>query len=288
MATHINKNERSPIMPASVLTRSPARSLLLGIVTLLLLMTATNESRAQVSDEVREAAMRDYHGDDMTGKDGPLAKAGFDLLLLYHAHKSESSTVGAATAEGPGTGIAGIDVRQGRVTVDAVANKDVEVLKADLEALGMTRTATAGPMVSGRFPIENVPELARLEALRSVQVARPATQSASRPDVARAPRDADVVPSQRPRENRESPSAIDPKDTVDPERAEVNRADSVRDGMNDAGAASTSTDSGSPMLEEAPSVEQDTPDLNPGKTDTSGGGVVLIVLVATLVLFLDV
>jgi hypothetical protein len=269
---------------------------------MLLSMTLSNDACAQVSDEVREAAMRDFHGDDMTGKDGPLAKAGLDLLMLYHAYTSEQSAVGSASAGGENALVAGVDVRDGRVTVDAVANANVQALKADLKALGMTRAATAGPMVSGRFPIAKVPDLARLETLRSVRAAQAATQSAA----------------------GEREVMLGDTNTVPPEAS-----DRARDGeANDASekASAVDTEPPAPRLDEADTtagtsgtVSPESPVSKPSPDDVSkegaipaphsdegassnlsvsrakdagaqGGpaGVLLLVLAASLILFLDV
>lgn len=273
------------------------QTLLIGLAGVLLLMTIPNDARAQFSDDVKEAAMRDFHGDDMTGKDGPLAKAELDLLMLYHAYTSEKSTTGVAAAEGD-TSYGEMNLRDGRVTVDAVANGDVAALKSDLEALGMTRAATAAPMVSGRFPIENVPELARLETLRSVQVARPATQSASG---GRTPtlRDTNAVPpealarGERGNEAAETPRSeeananVSPEETTSSETAasetppDDGLADERAEGPAEADAATPRSD-GDVSSTPSPSTTKD--------SESKGGpaGLLLLVLAASLILFLDV
>lgn len=116
-------------------------------------------------DSLRAAALRDYHGPDRSGKDGPLAKAGFELLLLYHEHKAfrehhPDSTFTPTVADVP--------VHNGRVGVEAVATDSAAALLADLEALGLTDGVTAGRLVSGWLPIEQIPALARLESLRGL------------------------------------------------------------------------------------------------------------------------
>jgi hypothetical protein len=50
-------------------------------------------------------------------------------------------------------------------------------LRADLKALGVTNTATAGRVVSGRLPIDQIPALAKLETLRGVVLSRAQTHS---------------------------------------------------------------------------------------------------------------
>lgn len=128
----------------------------------------------QPADSIREAALRDYHGPDLEGKDGPLAKAGLDLLVLYHeyqAHRDE----GADTSFTPN--VSGVRVVDGRVTVDAIASGSADTLRQELEALGLTNAATAGRVVSGRVPLDRVPDLAKLESLRSVAPSRMQTRT---------------------------------------------------------------------------------------------------------------
>ena len=59
----------------------------------------------------------------------------------------------------------------GLVVIDAVASGEAKDLLADLEALGLQKGATFGPVVSGQLPIEAMSDLGSLESLKS---ARPA------------------------------------------------------------------------------------------------------------------
>jgi hypothetical protein len=168
----------------------PTRPLWVLLLSLGLLAVTAVDARAgdplsdtspsqSLPDSVRQAALRDFHGPDMEGKDGPLAKAGLDLLLLYHQHRTRSGGGRAlSAADEPGETARGdLQVQNGRVVVDATAAGDVAALAADLDSLGMTDVATAGGLVSGRFPIEKTPALARLATLRGVQPARARTRS---------------------------------------------------------------------------------------------------------------
>lgn len=136
-----------------------------------LLMTAPNESRAQVSDEVRKAAMRDFHGEDMTGKDGPAAKAGMDLLLLYHAHQSGEVSAASSVEDGRG-----IQTENGRLTVDVVAVDEAEALSEDISGLGGQNVAARGRMVSARIPISAIRDVAMLDGVQQMRPARAATR----------------------------------------------------------------------------------------------------------------
>jgi len=124
------------------------------------------------ADSIRAAALRDFHGPDLEGKDGPLAKAGLDLLVLYHEYR-------VARAQGTSSftpSLSGARVIDGDVVIDAVARDTAAALRADLEALGLTDAATAGRLVSGRFPIDSIPALATLESLRGVVPAQMRTR----------------------------------------------------------------------------------------------------------------
>ena len=67
-------------------------------------------------------------------------------------------------------------VRSGRVAIDCAASDDAARLAADLEALGMTNTATFGAMVGGWLPIEAVPKLEDLDSLRFARAAMATTR----------------------------------------------------------------------------------------------------------------
>ncbi len=148
------------------------------LVVLLLGMSVSVAAAQQPADSIREAALRDYHGPDREGKDGPLAKAGLDLLVLYHEYRAHREN-GADTTFSPS--VPGVRVADGRVTVDAIAADAAGTLRKELEALGLTNAATAGRVVSGRFPIEEVPALAKLESLRGVAPSRMQTRTDSGP-----------------------------------------------------------------------------------------------------------
>jgi hypothetical protein len=120
-----------------------------------------------------EAARYAYHGRDRDGKDGPLAKIGYDLARLYFAYRAHQRRAsGQPFASSGGVSVTG----GGRVVVDATARRDSRQLRADLDALGLEGGATAGPIVSGRLPIEALAEAAALESLRSLRPSVAQTQ----------------------------------------------------------------------------------------------------------------
>lgn len=153
----------------------------------------------QPADSIQTKALQDFHGPDMSGKDGPLAKAGLDLLMLYHEYQAFQEQDGDTFSPS----VAGARVSDGHVTIDAIARDEAKQLRADLKDLGMKGVAAAGRVVSGRLPIGQVPALARLESLRGVAVSQMQTQGDGSPpspseitpkapgDMAPAPSDAE-------------------------------------------------------------------------------------------------
>ena len=166
-----------------------------GLVGLLLmLLPAVPATAQQPVDSVRANALEDFHGPDGQGKDGPLAKAGLDLLMLYHEHQAFQQEDGDTFSPS----VLGARVRDGHVTVDAVAQDEAKQLRADLQALGVKDAAVAGRIVSGRLPIDRIPEMARLESLRGVALSQMETQGAAPPQTPEkmAPAAADASPSE--------------------------------------------------------------------------------------------
>jgi hypothetical protein len=151
----------------------PCPSWLPAGLLLLAAVLAPGRNPAQPrSDSLRAEALQDFHGPDRTGKDGPLAKAGLDLLLLYHEYRAFRQEGGDSFAPS----VPGARVTNGHVSIDAIARTSARKLRADLSALGLTDAATAGRVVSGRLPIDRVPALTRVASLRGVVLPRAKTQ----------------------------------------------------------------------------------------------------------------
>jgi hypothetical protein len=150
-----------------------------GLLLLGLLLAAAGPVPAQpVPDSLRAAALRDYHGPDLTGKDGPLARAGLDLLLLYHEYRA-ASTDGVDSTFTPR--VADVRTKHGRVGIEAVAADSARALLEDLRALGLTGGVTAGRLVSGWLPIAQIPAMARLSSLRGLISSQAQTRGAPAP-----------------------------------------------------------------------------------------------------------
>jgi hypothetical protein len=169
------------------------KSVVAALVLAALVGTGSGATaEAQVPDSIRQEALRDYHGADLEGKDGPLAKAGMDLLVLYHAYRTAEQQAAFTSP------IEGIRVREGRVTIDATASEDPQQLRRDLEALGLTGGAVARRLVSGRLPIEAIPAAAQLESLRGVVPSRMQTRSSANPVQRGGPVQPDTIPDRAP------------------------------------------------------------------------------------------
>ena len=57
------------------------------------------------------------------------------------------------------------------VTIDAIAAEDASILKRDMEALGLKNSGWFGRVVSGNFPLAEIPKLSDLESLKFARLA---------------------------------------------------------------------------------------------------------------------
>ncbi len=201
---------------------SSSRRLAIGVLLAVLCGSTAGTGLAQsnVADGVRRAALEDFHGPDLEGKDGPLAKAGLDLLLLYHQRRADARRSPSIQSGDESTGArrGGLQTQDGRVVIDAIAAGDVPALATDLDSLGATDLASAGGLVSARIPIEKIPDLARLETLRGVQPARARTRSGRSSASTTPTRPSQPAPADRPASSEDSatPSEKPPPDETPP------------------------------------------------------------------------
>jgi uncharacterized repeat protein (TIGR01451 family) len=125
-------------------------------------------------DAITLQANLDFHGLDLTGKDGPLQKIGFDLSLLHAEYEAYVATSPQSITSFQTT-VPLLSLLQSEseifVVIDAIADQDANILRAALDLLGLQHGATFGPVVSGALPILALPDLANLTSLR---FARPA------------------------------------------------------------------------------------------------------------------
>lgn len=155
------------------------RQLVLALLLVLLFGSWQTTVGQGADPQVRQRALEAFHGSDLEGKDGPLAKAGFDLTLLYYKWEAAQQQ-GTVADVAPSTSL---PVRAGRVMIDATAAQNPAALRDSLMALGLTNGAQAGPVVSGELPIAAIPEAARLDNLRAMRPARAQTHGTGRPSV---------------------------------------------------------------------------------------------------------
>jgi len=125
-------------------------------------------------------AMIRYHGEDMKGKDGPMAAVGFDVALIYHEYRSYKCNNGGSENFKPESltdaGLSSINEDSIGLSLSAV--NDGAELKEDLAGLGATDITRYQHVVSATIPIKNIPEIAKLSSLRSARISRTTTNSA--------------------------------------------------------------------------------------------------------------
>jgi len=137
-----------------------------------------------VSDDVKQAALASVHGPDGTGKDGPMAKVGAELSLLYEQFQGEGQAGVRSIREDarqPVVKRENGEARRGRsrvrspisadgqsVSVNAIAAERPSRLLGALQQLGLEGGATAGGVVSGRLPISAIQEAAQLKSLQGM------------------------------------------------------------------------------------------------------------------------
>jgi hypothetical protein len=113
------------------------------------------------------------------GKDraGWRAKLGGELITLYDEYSSyiASGKRGVFKSSSPL-----VQLVDDRVIVDAVASGDANVLKSDLEALGMQQVVAFGRVVSGQLPVPAIRSMAELPSLTSARAATAVLQGAPR------------------------------------------------------------------------------------------------------------
>lgn len=118
---------------------------------------------AQERSDLQREAIRSFHGPDGTGKDGPMAQLGPNLIQLYHAYRQHQAVKDAGSFEPIPPRMPVVDKRY--VVIDAVANGETRHLQDDLQALGLRQSAEAGRVVSGLLPIAALRKAADLSSL---------------------------------------------------------------------------------------------------------------------------
>ena len=130
-----------------------------------ILLSASGDSTAASSRwqvDARIAAQVGFDGPDLTGKDGPTAKIGYDLTLLAAERYAHALELPGETFTPTNRWL---QVADNLVQVDVVGTGDLGALQSQLTALGMTNIATAGPMIEGTVPIASLSQIAALPGL---------------------------------------------------------------------------------------------------------------------------
>jgi subtilisin family serine protease len=103
--------------------------------------------------------------DDIATKESMLAKLGLELTELHDEYLSYLENV-----EKPERGFSSrnkqLRVTDDTVVIDAVASGDVDILKSELEGLGMQNIGVFGRVVSGQLPIIAIGDMAELDDLK--------------------------------------------------------------------------------------------------------------------------
>jgi hypothetical protein len=138
------------------------------------LLTASGDSTSTTSDELavaHQAALVDFHGPDLVGKDGQFSRLGFDLAYLFEQKKiHDANHIGSAFSPRE---IAPLQIADDRVVVDFVLRTDSPLVRAQLASIGMVNVEVVGNLFSGNLPIASLDDLA---GLSSVGFARPSYQ----------------------------------------------------------------------------------------------------------------
>ena len=150
---------------------------------------------SDVSARVVQRARASVMGASGTAKDGPMAKLGMELALVYHQSRMKGAagvqalrvsarpkgagpkTEGLKSTGGSSEGafrrpqghvLSPLSLDGRSVLVSAIASGNPARLLADLQALGLTGGDTAGAVVSGRLPVEKLRAAAQVSSLRGM------------------------------------------------------------------------------------------------------------------------
>lgn len=132
--------------------------------------SAADATRALFAAPGRDAAVMAravaaYAGADGVGNDGPLGKLDPNLVVLF-----EENSVGRLSGAGARSSVELATLDGSSVVVDAFAAtpEDAKALLGELTALGLSRGAQAGRVVSGFMPVSALDEAAALANLHSM------------------------------------------------------------------------------------------------------------------------
>ena len=104
--------------------------------------------------------------------DDTFAKLAPELAALYETYRAARAGGHPLISPDPA-----VPIVEDRVIVDAVAADSAEALEASLVALGMQHAVSAGRIVSGQLPIDQIAAMAALPALVFARAAMVAPHS---------------------------------------------------------------------------------------------------------------
>ena len=99
-------------------------------------------------------------------KDSSTAKISQDLMNIYKVYQARQREASGELEKEETQDQPPLQISDGFVAIDVIASKTAEILKTDLEALGLKKSSLFGRVVSGLFPIAEIPKLSSLESLR--------------------------------------------------------------------------------------------------------------------------
>lgn len=147
-------------------------------------------SKSFRSGVIAQRAVKQFEGNDRTGKDGPMSRVGFDLAYIYEEHRDYKARGGKAVLNHDFKSRNSLArIQDELITIDAIAASNANELSKELADLGMLNIAVSGRIVSGRIPVNTLARLARSNKLQFVRPAYAITQSGlvtSQGDIAQA------------------------------------------------------------------------------------------------------
>jgi hypothetical protein len=119
----------------------------------------------QVDPATAQAARLAFSGNDLVGKDGPLAKMGWELTLLAEEYRAFEAR-GAAPVQAFQSSNALLRIQDGRVLVMIVPAGGSRQVADELNALGMRVEGITDHMISGYLPISAIATVAGMSDVR--------------------------------------------------------------------------------------------------------------------------
>lgn len=120
-----------------------------------------------LNNPVGMQAFESFAGKDRSGKDGPMARVGMDLSLLYQEHRNFKMKGGELLLRRSfKSSLPLARIKNEKVVIDVVAAGDVDSLVQELVVLGMENISVYGRVISGSIPISSLEQTATIATLR--------------------------------------------------------------------------------------------------------------------------